>query len=116
MKGNARRIVIIRDIPSNIIEEAIFVLKHEPGREMSQVAVPEVLRGGKGKDSALIYKEAEKIINDYIQETRTGGITSEVKCRKPAASRGTFLKIALRLGMVACMAVLAYLMVKFAPR
>lgn len=57
--GDEKRIVVIKDIHSNFIEEAIFILRSEP----------------KGQED-FIFKEAQAIINRYIKEnglTVTGG-------------------------------------------
>lgn len=69
--GNTKRIVVIKDIPSNIIEEAIFILKSEPGKKNE---------GKKNKETAAVYnrsgkdyllKEAESVINTYIAENKS---------------------------------------------
>lgn len=67
VSGNAKRVVVIRDIPSNIIEEAILVLKGDAAVKDVKAAQAAPSRK-KGHDYLL--KEAEMIINNYIQESR----------------------------------------------
>ena len=69
VSGITRKVVVIKDIPSNIIEEAILILKTEPGEKGSAgVMRKDVQRDGKdGADDHLI-KEAQMIINNYVKE------------------------------------------------
>lgn len=64
---NARRIVVIRDIPSNIIEEAILILKSEPGGRGERKDRNLTSMGQKNENDYLL-KEAELIIDNYINE------------------------------------------------
>lgn len=65
--GDTKRVIVIKNISSNLIEEAILILKSEPG-------IPE--HGGNDRQSKsvrnsrkdFILKEAESIINEYIRE------------------------------------------------
>ncbi|NLK86702.1 MAG: hypothetical protein GX279_04320 [Clostridiaceae bacterium] len=65
--GDSKRIVIIKNISSNLIEEAILILK--PGQD-----APSAAGSGKPaqnrtiKKNDLILKEAEFIIDQYIKE------------------------------------------------
>lgn len=68
--GNTRRIVVIKDIPSNIIEEAIFILKHEPGNGRVNRAVADILHKNKKKENDYLLKEAEMIISNYINDCK----------------------------------------------
>lgn len=65
--GDAKRIVVIKNIASNLIEEAILILK--PGQDIpadSGSGKPDRNRSGIRND--LLLKEAEFIINQYIRE------------------------------------------------
>lgn len=65
--GIPKRIVVIKDIPSNFIEEAILILKSDP-----------VAKGENGKgasrrkkiDGDFLLKEAELIVNSYIKDSK----------------------------------------------
>ena len=65
--GIPKRIVVIKDIPSNFIEEAILILKSDPASNVEK---------GKGTsrrkkiDEDYLVKEAELIVNSYIKESK----------------------------------------------
>lgn len=71
--GDTKKIVVIKNISSNLIEEAILILKSEPGaQECNRLEKPIQSRLNARND--FILKEAESIINQYIREnglTRT---------------------------------------------
>lgn len=63
--GNTKRIVVIKNVSSNLIEEVILILKSgdddkksDPGRNKSNIK------------NDFILKEAEGIISQYIREHR----------------------------------------------
>lgn len=63
--GNTKRIVVIKNISSNLIEEAIFILKSEPDvPKGNQCDKPN--QGKLNSRNDFILKEAERIINEYI--------------------------------------------------
>ncbi|HEX9059489.1 MAG TPA: hypothetical protein VF941_04855 [Clostridia bacterium] len=74
--GVTKRVIVLKDIPSNIIEEAILVLKGDPGslrqQDVKHACVP--------KSNELILKEAQDIINDFI---RKGGLKTECRRQMP---------------------------------
>lgn len=71
--GDTKKIVVIKNISSNLIEEAILILKNEPGaQDCNRLEKP--ARGGLNTRNDFILKEAENIINQYIKDnglTRT---------------------------------------------
>ena len=69
--GNMKNIVILKDLPSNMVEEAIVILK--PNVKLQNIKKEEkkkenVKVGAKGKESSKDYivKEAESIVSQYI--------------------------------------------------
>ena len=64
-EDNFRNIVLLKDLPSNIIEEAIVILK-----DTSKVTVKNIKQNKNSdkKDSKYIIKEAEMIISNYINK------------------------------------------------
>lgn len=68
-KRDTRRVLVIKDIPSNIIEEAILILKCDPGEEKSdnKKSIPS---NKKRWNSDYMLKEAEAIINSYVKTGR----------------------------------------------
>lgn len=64
--GDTKRIIVIKNISSNLIEEAILILKNEPvAKECNQLENPSKCKDVKND---FILKEAESIINQYIKE------------------------------------------------
>lgn len=95
-KKNSRRVVIIEDIDSNTIEQAIFILRNNGSAEKSE-------RG-------TIVREAERIINAYVQtmaKAQVGISRKENRCRREKGGKGTSAMIG-----IACL-VLAGILVLF---
>lgn len=69
--GNMKNMVILRDIPSNMVEEAIVIfkpnIKIEQGKK-EEKKKENIKVGAKGKEISKDYiiKEAEAIVNQYI--------------------------------------------------
>jgi len=87
VSGVTKRIVVIKDIPSNLIEEAILILKKEPGQS-SDIKDKEAIAGMKNKNNDFLLKEAEYIINNYIRESKL----QETRSRKLGLIRLRMLK------------------------
>lgn len=84
--GRSKRVIILKDIHSNLFEEAILVLKEDRDKD----------NGGAGKESGsktdtqkndFILREAENIINNYIKNNKS--TLAPVK-REPIHKEGTF--------------------------
>ncbi|NJD03781.1 MAG: hypothetical protein FIA99_14555 [Ruminiclostridium sp.] len=67
--GDTKKIVVIRDISSNLIEEAILILKCDPGSQ-NDIGQPVTLKKNGRIRNEFILKEAESLINNYIRENR----------------------------------------------
>lgn len=61
-KSFSKRMVVLRDIPSNIIEEAIFILKSDNEKSLQEDALAE------RKKEFFIVREAELLINSFNKE------------------------------------------------
>ena len=102
--GVTKRIVVIKDIPSNVIEEAILILKGEPGQK--EPAKPKGRQPGKAAvDNGYLLKEAQIIINDYMREHNSGtvsgrGLKLPERLRQSKLLVNTAINIAL-LGSIA---------------
>jgi hypothetical protein len=106
VSGNAKRVVVIRDIPSNIIEEAILVLKSDVGGKDVK-ACKEVPLRKKGHDFLL--KEAELIINNYIQESKLSVATPKVTDNKqPWFRNRLFTNTIINTALIGSIAVLIF--------
>ena len=67
IKSCSRRVVVLRDIQSNIIEEAILVLK--TGDSIDEKDIVNKNKIEKKRDF-LIIKEAETIINSFVNDSK----------------------------------------------
>jgi len=113
--GNSKRIVVVKDIPSNIIEEAILILKHEPGKEVSQnISMKSSKKDGTKVNTDFLLKEAETIINSYINE----GKLQEKYPRKVVLGKKIFPKsnkfnLILNAGLVLSAAFLIFVLSRY---
>lgn len=97
--GITKRIVVIKNIPSNIIEEAILILKRDPGNGF-EVNNKGVLNGMQNKNNDFLLKEAEFIIKNYIkenklQEGRDRRVDQKLKFFKDKLSTNLAINLAL---------------------
>lgn len=69
--SNMKNMVVLRNLPSNMVDEAIIIFK-----ETSKIKAKDVINKsnkinqiqGKGKSKDIIFKEAEMLVNDYIKK------------------------------------------------
>lgn len=70
--SNMKNMVVLRDLPSNIVEEAIVILKNNKKINKLQLAKnkkqEKVVETVKREDKQYIIKEAEMLISNYIKE------------------------------------------------
>lgn len=81
--SNMKNIIVLKNLPSNLVEEAIVVLKENKKVKRYQYADSEnvnidkqkaektVNNEEKDKDKKYILKEAEMVINNYISKIET---------------------------------------------
>lgn len=106
--GKSKKVIIIKDIQSNLFEEAILVLKEDK----------ELVEAGKyssGKvsnvKSDFILKEAETIINNYIKENK--GKLAAPKKKEPFKVDSNFMKnVLINSALFGSIAAVIYLIVK----
>ncbi|HEX2945680.1 MAG TPA: hypothetical protein VHT96_06970 [Clostridia bacterium] len=106
--GDTKRVVVIKNISSNLIEEAILILKS--GTEGAQ----ENRKGQPAQDKPnirndFILKEAEHIINDYIN----GNKLAKTRDRRRGRSwslphKRVLLNIGINILLMAAIALLIY--------
>ncbi|WHH57620.1 hypothetical protein [Petroclostridium sp. X23] len=111
---NARQVVVIKDINSNIIEEAILVLKSNADVTRHKKRLPGV--GNDPRNSDNIIKEAQNIIDNYIKQYSAGyeyitsaSKTSNVK-KSQAKKRKVPIGTLLNVSLVVSIALLLYLL------
>lgn len=114
--GNSKRVVVVKDIPSNIIEEAIFILKSEPENNCKEQKSrgPTITHSKVNKD--YLVKEAEAVINNYITQTKfveqgTAGVTLKLSRHKDKKTLMT--NIIINASMVASGALLIFVISRF---
>lgn len=74
---NMRNIIRLKDVPSNIIEEAILIFKENKKAKKFEFS-NKFNRNGEddNDDKSYVVKEAELIISDYLKETEGKKLTS----------------------------------------
>ena len=77
--GQMKNIVVLKNLPSNIVEEAIVVLKANKKVKNIQYTKAKEQQGNVQKQDGYIVKEAEMLINNYVKE-----IESERKIKRNA--------------------------------
>jgi len=100
---NAKQVVIIKDIESNFIEEAIFILKNNTSALRKQEKKAIIKSAPQNSD--YIIKEAQSIIDNYIkqQSLKYGyaiGIPQENRNKKWNATVAMILNIAMFVSIV----------------
>mgnify|MGYP005849827687 FL=1 len=120
MNGTARKVVVIRNIASNFVEEAILILREEPaGKNFDKkntdagMKAKTASRLNDGRQNDFLIKEAQLIIDNYIKENRLcidrerkRGAKKGVLGRKPGMLM--FINFALAAGIL----LLIFMMIK----
>ena len=114
--GNAKRIVVVKDIPSNLIEEAIFILKSEPGNHCEEKKSRGTTLTHNRVSKDYLLKEAEAVINNYITQNKlvehgTAGVSIKLSRGKDRKKHMTNLVI--NASMVASGALLIFVLSRF---
>ena len=67
--SNMKNMVVLKNLPSNMVEEAIIIFK-----ETSKIKAKDVINKSnkinqiQGKSKDIIFKEAEMLVNDYVKK------------------------------------------------
>ncbi|MDP4092113.1 MAG: hypothetical protein Q8920_02010 [Bacillota bacterium] len=110
MNGNTRKIVVIKDIPSNFIEEAILILKTDPAPSGDNTQAVEIKKGKK-KDNEFLLKEAESIINNYICECKNRGINIIDPTKRPNKLKRKFItNVVINIVLICSVAFLIFVL------
>lgn len=89
--SNLKNIVVLRNLPSNIVDEAIVILK--PNQKIKKPEVVENSKGVKfsktdGSKKGYILKEAEMLVSNYISQLeKEKNSTSENRLLKKKSKR-----------------------------
>lgn len=113
--GNSKRIVVIKDIPSNIIEEAIFILKHDPEMQTKEKKAGGVTTANSKLGKDYLLKEAEAVINNYIVHNKFSerGGTPRVALKWGSGKRKFVTNLVINISMVASIALLIFVVSRF---
>ncbi len=66
-KSDFKNIVVLKNLPSNIVDEAIVILK--PNQKIKKIEVVnknKKISSGKSKNNMHVINEAELVVNNYI--------------------------------------------------
>jgi len=108
-----KRVVIIKNISSNIVEEAILVLKDRKSDKDKNRNVIITSANSSKKVNNYMLREAEDIINNYIKERDLkGGFVSELNLRPLNPKRKFFTNVVINTALVASIALLLFLVTK----
>ena len=116
---NVRKIVVIKNVASNYIEEAIFILRSDSKVENNLLKKDKQLYGKFSNDKDYLIKEAQLIINNYIKECEKNGISySNSKNNNLNNYNSKFLKsrlsfnIIINIALFGSLAILLFFLVK----
>lgn len=107
-----KNIVVLKDLPSNMIEEAIVILKPNIKIEKVRNKKKENVKvGAKGKDNSddYIIKEAEEIISRYISDLERPK-QLEVTNRKLIAKYNRVKTLSILFGIVGAFGIIVNLL------
>ena len=67
--SNLKNMVVLKNLPSNIVDEAIIVLKsNKKAKKLQKIEKNNQLDKEEKKDKDYILKEAEMLLNNYISK------------------------------------------------
>lgn len=107
--GSSKKVLVLKNLSSDMIEEAILILKSEPAGEVGIAAKSSKTEKKRAEDS--IMKEAEKIINNYIMENKlTGYMDFSKKADKKSKRNKKWVNTAINAALVGSL-ILLYIIV-----
>ena len=92
--SNMKNMIVLKDLPSNIVEEAIVILKtNKKIKKLEKInKVTKVETSKKdSKDKDYILKEAEMLVNNYIYEIEEGKKEKDKKNKKSKLKKYNFI-------------------------
>ena len=105
-KSCSRKIVVLRDIPSNMIEEAILVLKSDVYDENKNCNGKNVTEK---KRDFLIIKEAEMIISNFITSRNTVNNNEQ---KRLIQSKRWYIDFLINMGLIVGIGIFAFMLIK----
>ena len=81
--SNLKNMVVLKNLPSNIVDEAIIVLKtNKKAKKLQKIEKNNQLDKEEKKDKDYILKEAEMLVNSYISKVEIKDIKKEKVSQK----------------------------------
>ncbi|HEY5582959.1 MAG TPA: hypothetical protein VIK78_00495 [Ruminiclostridium sp.] len=106
--GKSKRVIVIKDIHSNLFEEAILVLKEDNDKEQCKKISSDK---NSNIDNNFILKEAELIINNYIKDNKSKFISP--KKNEALVKNTKFMKnLLINSALLGSVAAVVFLLVK----
>ena len=105
-KSGAKRMIVLRDIPSNLIEEAILILKNDSN--VKENSLIEKKQASERKDF-LILREAEMIINSFNKQNIA---VSRVPDVQKILSKKWYMDIIINTCLICGIGILIFLIMK----
>jgi len=105
-----KSILVIKDTQSNLIEEAIFILKK--GNEKLEQNDKCLVKSK--RDGEYLMKEAEMIINNYFKENKKSVVTNEKPVSKNKRFNNKFItNLAINIALVGSITFLIFIITRF---
>lgn len=92
--SNMKNMIVLKDLPSNIVEEAIVILKtNKKVKKLEKINKVTKVETSKNdsKDKDYILKEAEMLVNNYIYEIEEGKKEKDKKNKKSKLKKYNFI-------------------------
>ncbi|HOJ12000.1 MAG TPA: hypothetical protein PK733_15620 [Clostridiales bacterium] len=118
--GNMRKVVVIKNLPSDFIEEAIFILRVDGKTDNNLLKNDKALSGKSKTEGDCLIKEAQTIINNYIKECEKNGIitktpnNTEINVINPQKSftKKVPLNVVINIALIGSIVAFIYLLVR----
>ena len=79
-KCKMKNVVVLRNLPSNLIEEAFVVVKSKKiAKSLERIDARNEKIDGKNKDDGYIVREAESVLSSYVNFVEKGSGKTEKK-------------------------------------
>ncbi len=117
--GKEKKVIVLRDIHSNLFEEAILVMKQDA--QSGDNEKKQQSEGNSVYNNKFILREAEAIINNYVKENKANLATvprerqkqSSKKQLKRKLNESRFMKILIiNSALIGSIAAIAYILIE----
>lgn len=106
-----RRVVIIRNISSNVVEEAILILKDKKSNKNKNMIISAA--NSSKKTNNYLLREAEDIINSFVKEKDLkSGLVHELNLKPFPPEKRFFTNAAINIALVVSIVFLLFVVAK----